>query len=76
VLILIAYLNFDRFPTLQEEFNRNIEALAKWIEGAIQRFKRWSFEKCASSCLMNEWCSCGDDQRFLGEEGFGRAISR
>jgi non-heme chloroperoxidase len=23
----------------QEEFNRNIEALAKWIEGAIQRFR-------------------------------------
>jgi hypothetical protein len=69
VLILIAYLDFDRFPTLrlafipflllylltlpqyrlsyywyleparQEEFNRNIESLAKWIEGAIQRFR-------------------------------------
>ena len=39
VLILIAYLNFDRFPTLQEEFNRNINSLAKWIEGAIQRFR-------------------------------------
>src|SRR5436189_6117301 len=24
---------------------------------------------------MNECCSCGDDQRSLGEEGFGRAIS-
>ena len=23
----------------QEEFNRNIESLAKWIEGAIQRFR-------------------------------------
>ena len=39
VLILIAYLNFDRFPTLQEEFNRNINSLVKWIEGAIQRFR-------------------------------------
>jgi hypothetical protein len=39
VLILIAYLNFDRFPTLQEEFNRDIDSLAKWIEGAIQRFR-------------------------------------
>jgi hypothetical protein len=39
VLILIAYLNFDRFPTLQEQFNCNIESLAKWIEGAIQRFR-------------------------------------
>ena len=66
VLILIAYLDFDHFPTLrlafipfllltppqyrlpyywyldparQEEFNRNIESLAKWIEGAIQRFR-------------------------------------
>lgn len=39
VLILIAYLNFDRFPTLQEEFNCNIESLAKWIEGAIHRFR-------------------------------------
>jgi pimeloyl-ACP methyl ester carboxylesterase len=26
-------------PAGQEEFNRNIEALAKWIEGAIQRFR-------------------------------------
>jgi hypothetical protein len=26
-------------PARQEEFNRNIEALAKWIEGAIQRFR-------------------------------------
>jgi hypothetical protein len=25
---------------------------------------------------MNEGCSCGDDQRFFGEEGFGKAISR
>ena len=66
VLIVIAYLNFDHFPTLrlaftpfllltlpqyrlpscwyldpakQEEFNRNIESLAKWIESAIQRFR-------------------------------------
>jgi hypothetical protein len=39
VVLLIAYLNFDRFPTLREQFNRNIEALAKWIEGAIQRFR-------------------------------------
>jgi hypothetical protein len=26
-------------PPRQEEFNRNIESLAKWIEGAIQRFR-------------------------------------
>ena len=26
-------------PARQEEFNRNIEALAKWIEAAIQRFR-------------------------------------
>jgi non-heme chloroperoxidase len=26
-------------PVRQEEFNRNIESLAKWIEGAIQRFR-------------------------------------
>ena len=26
-------------PAAQEEFNRNIESLAKWIEGAIQRFR-------------------------------------
>src|SRR5205809_6061410 len=26
-------------PAKQEEFNRDIEALAKWIEGAIQRFR-------------------------------------
>jgi hypothetical protein len=26
-------------PARQEEFNRNIEALAKGIEGAIQRFR-------------------------------------
>jgi hypothetical protein len=62
----------------------NIDSLAKWIEGATQRFRsgvknsrvielhdtnryvfivderftrrggRWSFEKCASSCVMNE----------------------
>jgi hypothetical protein len=24
---------------LDEEFNRNIDSLAKWIEGAIQRFR-------------------------------------
>jgi hypothetical protein len=29
---------WDLNPAKQEEFNRNIEALAKWIEGAIQRF--------------------------------------
>jgi hypothetical protein len=39
VLILIAYLDFDHFPSLQEQFNRNIDALVKWIEGAIQRFR-------------------------------------
>ena len=27
------------FHPKQEEFNRNIESLAKWIEGAIQRFR-------------------------------------
>ncbi len=27
------------FHPQQEEFNRNIESLAKWIEGAIQRFR-------------------------------------
>jgi YCII-related domain-containing protein len=27
------------FHPRQEEFNRNIESLAKWIEGAIQRFR-------------------------------------
>src|SRR5439155_5579276 len=26
-------------PARQEEFNRNIDSLAKWIEGAIQRFR-------------------------------------
>jgi hypothetical protein len=26
-------------PAKQEEFNRNIESLATWIEGAIQRFR-------------------------------------
>ena len=26
-------------PARQEEFNRNIESLARWIEGAIQRFR-------------------------------------
>ena len=26
-------------PAKQEEFNRNIDSLAKWIEGAIQRFR-------------------------------------
>jgi non-heme chloroperoxidase len=26
-------------PAKQEEFNRNIESLARWIEGAIQRFR-------------------------------------
>jgi hypothetical protein len=26
-------------PARQEEFNRNIESLANWIEGAIQRFR-------------------------------------
>jgi pimeloyl-ACP methyl ester carboxylesterase len=26
-------------PATQEEFNRDIESLAKWIEGAIQRFR-------------------------------------
>jgi hypothetical protein len=26
-------------PARQEEFTRNIESLAKWIEGAIQRFR-------------------------------------
>jgi non-heme chloroperoxidase len=26
-------------PAKQEEFNRNIKSLAKWIEGAIQRFR-------------------------------------
>ena len=26
-------------PASQEEFGRNIESLAKWIEGAIQRFR-------------------------------------
>ena len=26
-------------PARQEEFNRNIESLAKWIEDAIQRFR-------------------------------------
>ena len=26
-------------PAKQEEFNRNIESLAKWIEGAIKRFR-------------------------------------
>jgi hypothetical protein len=39
VLILIAYLDFVHFPTLQEQFNRNIESLVTWIEGAIQRFR-------------------------------------
>jgi hypothetical protein len=39
VLILIAYLDFDHFPTLQEQFNCNIESIATWIEGAIQRFR-------------------------------------
>jgi hypothetical protein len=29
------YLDPDR----QEEFSRSIESLAKWIEGAIQRFR-------------------------------------
>jgi len=32
---LLRYLDSAR----QEEFNRNIESLAKWIEGAIQRFR-------------------------------------
>src|SRR5207245_11584319 len=27
------------YSSRQEEFNRNIESLAKWIEGAIQRFR-------------------------------------
>jgi len=39
VLILIAYLDFDHFPSLREEFNPNIDSLAKWIEGVIQRFR-------------------------------------
>jgi hypothetical protein len=39
VLILIVYLNFDDFPTLQEQFNCNIESIATWIEGVIQRFR-------------------------------------
>jgi hypothetical protein len=26
-------------PAAQEEFNRNIQSLANWIEGAIQRFR-------------------------------------
>jgi hypothetical protein len=26
-------------PAKQEEFNHNIESLAKWVEGAIQRFR-------------------------------------
>jgi len=26
-------------PARQKEFNRNIESLAKWIEGAIERFR-------------------------------------
>jgi hypothetical protein len=26
-------------PAREEEFNRNIESLAKWIEGAIPRFR-------------------------------------
>jgi hypothetical protein len=26
-------------PARQKKFNRNIESLAKWIEGAIQRFR-------------------------------------
>src|SRR5213079_2708908 len=26
-------------PATQEKFNRNIESLAKWVEGAIQRFR-------------------------------------
>jgi len=26
-------------PARQEEFNRNIDSLANWIEGAIQRFR-------------------------------------
>jgi hypothetical protein len=30
---------WDLNPAKQEEFNRNIEALAKWIEGAIERFR-------------------------------------
>jgi len=36
---LIAYFNFGHFPTLREQFNLNIESLAKWIRGAIQRFR-------------------------------------
>jgi len=26
-------------PATQEKFDRSIESLAKWIEGAIQRFR-------------------------------------
>jgi hypothetical protein len=26
-------------PARQEEFNRSIDSLAKWMEGAIQRFR-------------------------------------
>jgi hypothetical protein len=26
-------------PAKQKEFNRNIESLAKWVDGAIQRFR-------------------------------------
>jgi len=28
-----------RVPAAQEEFNRNIQSLANWIEGAIRRFR-------------------------------------
>jgi hypothetical protein len=30
---------FDLRPTRQEEFNRSIRSLSKWVAGAIQRFR-------------------------------------
>jgi hypothetical protein len=56
VLILIAYLNFDRFPTLQEQFNRNVNLLAKQIEGAIQRFR--SGVKDSRVIELHNTCHC------------------
>jgi hypothetical protein len=45
-------------PARQEEFNRNIEALAKWIEGAIQRraqFERLIQRRTLSTSRANGW---------------------
>src|SRR5213083_3502736 len=54
-------------PATQEEFNSNIEALAKWVEGAIQRFR--SGVKNSRVIELHHTCH----YIFIADEAIGRS---